>query len=240
MDFHGAMLGRGAPPAIGGSPLRRQSRHADRARARAGLLEERLAAARAGESSALVVQGEPGAGKTALLDALVARADGVRVLRATGVESESDLPYAGLAELLAPVLALREAIPAPQRAAVERALALTEEGTADRFVVGAALVSMLAEAAPVLCAIDDAHWLDAATLDAVRFAARRLANEGVCMLIGTREELRPLGRSRSGRWATTPRSSSSARKRLWTARSWPGSSRPPRATRSRSSRSRRR
>jgi DNA-binding CsgD family transcriptional regulator len=153
-----------------------------------------LGAAREGGPGALVIHGEPGSGKTTLLRSILAESDGFTVLRAEGVESESDLPYSGLAELLAPLQELRHRIPAPQRQALERALALSEGGVRDRFAVGAATVSLLGAAAaqaPVLCTIDDAQCIDLASLEAIRFAARRLAGMGVVVIFVTRGDEEP-------------------------------------------------
>lgn len=153
-----------------------------------------LRSARECDPGAVVVHGEAGSGKTTLLRAVLAESDGFTVLRAVGVESESDLPYSGLAELLAPVQELRDRIPVPQRQALERALALAEGGVRDRFAVGAATVSLLgaaAERTPVICAIDDAQWVDLASLEAVRFAARRLAGTGVVVIFVTRGDDEP-------------------------------------------------
>src|SRR3954468_3015750 len=130
----------------------------------------------------LVVVGEPGIGKTALLGAAAAAAPG-RLLRATGIEAESELPFAGLHELLRPVLALTDALVPRQAEALRSAL---EGGATDRFAVSAAVLSLLAEAAPVLAVVDDAQWLDAASADALAFAARRLDAEGVALLVGLR------------------------------------------------------
>src|SRR4051812_15223616 len=139
--------------------------------------------AAAGRSGVLVVTGEPGIGKTALLRAAAEEA-GVRVLRAAGVESESELPFAGLHELLRPVLELTGRLAERQARALRAALA--EGGEADRFAVSAAVLSLLAEAAPVLAVVDDAQWLDGASADALAFAARRLEAEGVALLVGLR------------------------------------------------------
>jgi DNA-binding CsgD family transcriptional regulator len=157
-------------------------------------LDAVLSAVRAGESTALVLHGAPGAGKTALLDWSVSRAPEFRVLRAAGVQAETDIPYAGLHALVAPVLGERTRIPRPQRLALERAFALTEMTGGDRFAVGAALLSLLggvAEDGPVVCAVDDAQWLDGPTLEAVRFAARRVGHEGVVLLLAARGETAP-------------------------------------------------
>ncbi len=158
-------------------------------------LEAVLSAARARASAALVIHGGPGAGKTALLERAVSRAQGFRVLRAAAVQAETDVPYAGLHELVAPVLEERTRIPRPQRVALERAFALTElTGGDHRFAVGAALLSLLgavAESDPVVCVIDDAQWLDPPTLEAVRFAARRVGREGLVLLLAARGEAEP-------------------------------------------------
>src|SRR4051794_38134750 len=116
----------------------------------------------AGRSGVLVVTGEPGIGKTALLRAAAREAPaGLRVLEATGGESESELPFAGLDELLRPVLELTERLAVHQARALRAALA--GGGAADRFAASAAVLGLLAEAAPVLAVIDDAQWLDAAS-----------------------------------------------------------------------------
>src|SRR4051812_12317943 len=122
-----------------------------------------LEAARASRSSTLVVRGEPGMGKTALLDDAREQAADMRVLSARGVESESDLPFAGLHQLIRPTLPLLEALPRPQADALRGALGLSERTGDDRFLISAAcltLLSELAEQGPVLCVVDDAHWLD--------------------------------------------------------------------------------
>src|SRR5690606_16252613 len=125
--------------------------------------------ARAGVSGALVVRGEAGIGKTALLDAAARGADGFRVLRATGVEAEAGLPAV-------------DGLPEAQAAAVRGALGLSEGEAGGRFLVGLAVLTLLSELAarrPVLCLVDDAHWLDDASADVLLFAARRLHAEGV-------------------------------------------------------------
>jgi DNA-binding CsgD family transcriptional regulator len=154
------------------------------------LIGELLDAARDSRSGALVVRGEPGVGKSALLLDTRERAADMYVLRARGVESESELPFAALHQLLRPALAFAERLPAPQAAALGGALGLEERGPEERFLVFAACLSLLAELAerrPVLCLVDDAHWLDAASADALRFVARRLDAEGIVMLFAARE-----------------------------------------------------
>lgn len=149
-----------------------------------------LADARAGRSGAVVVRGEAGIGKTALLGYAAGAADGMLVLRAAGVETEAELAFGGLHLLLRPVLDRIERLPGPQAAALRGALGLSERGNADRFLAGLAVLSLLsdlAEERPLLCLIDDAHWLDAASADALLFAARRLEAEGVVMLLAARD-----------------------------------------------------
>jgi len=149
-----------------------------------------LEAARASRSNALVVRGEPGMGKTALLEDAREQAADMRVLSARSVESESDLPFAGLHQLIRPALPLLEALPRPQADALRGALGLSERAGDDRFLISAAcltLLSELAEQGPVLCLVDDAHWLDTASADALLFVARRLDAEGIVLLFAARE-----------------------------------------------------
>ncbi len=151
-----------------------------------GLLEQ----ARASISGVLVLRGPAGIGKSALLAATAAKAEGIRVLEAVGVESESGLAFAGLHQLLRPLSGLIEELPAPQSAALRGALGLTSAGGDDLFLVGAAALSLLAvaaEAQPLLCIIDDAQWLDAASLSAITFAARRLQAERIAMVFAARD-----------------------------------------------------
>jgi DNA-binding CsgD family transcriptional regulator len=153
-------------------------------------VERLLDAARDGRSEALLLAGEAGIGKTALLRHGVeqARAAGLLVLAAHGVQSESDLPFAGLSELLGPRLERLDAIPAAQAAALRGALALSgtvAPSTQDRFAVSAAVLSLLAGAAeeqPVLVAVDDIQWLDPSSLESLLFAGRRLRAEGIALL----------------------------------------------------------
>jgi DNA-binding CsgD family transcriptional regulator len=144
--------------------------------------------ARRGRSDALAIVGEPGVGKTALLEEARTLAVDLRLLTATGVESESELPFAGLHELLRPLLQLLPRIPPAQAQQLSAALAI-EEGTADPLAVGAGTLSLLVEAAeetPIAVVLDDAHWLDRSSADAVVFATRRLRLEQVALLAAFR------------------------------------------------------
>lgn len=155
---------------------------------------ERLAAlvrgAADGRSFATLIEGPAGIGKTSLLDDVVSGADGMLVLRATGYEAEIGIPYAGLSALLGPVIGLRDRLPDAQRLALGGALALEVAPPQDRFAVPVATLGLLgaiAEEQPVLVVVDDVHWLDAATVDAIVFAAQRLAAEGVGVLLASRD-----------------------------------------------------
>ena len=137
----------------------------------------------------LVIRGEAGVGKTALLESLIAGADGLTVLRTRGVESEAELPYAALHRLLLPVLAATDRLAAPPADALRGALGFARESADDRFLVPLAVLSLLGEIGahqPVLCVLDDAHWLDGASAAALAFAARRLAAESVTMIFAVR------------------------------------------------------
>lgn len=158
-------------------------------RAEQAVIDELLDAARNGRSAALVLRGEPGIGKSAMLAYARGRAGDLRVLRASGIESEATVPFAGLHLLLRGSLDRLEALPGPQRRALEGAFGLGE-ASGDRFMLGAAVLSLLADVAedgPVLCLVDDAHWLDRVTAEALLFAARRLDREGVVMLFAARD-----------------------------------------------------
>ncbi|WP_214317861.1 helix-turn-helix transcriptional regulator [Nonomuraea sediminis] len=154
-------------------------------------LEGMLRGARAGESSALAVIGQPGIGKTALLEYASRSAGDMRIVRCTAAESEADLPFSGLHLLLKPLLHHVDLLPERQRDALRAAFGLSAAEPGDRFLVGLAVLTLLSEVAgerPLLCLIDDAHWLDQASADAVMFAARRLGDEGIVMLLGLRED----------------------------------------------------
>ena len=144
---------------------------------------------RAGEGRALVVRGEPGVGKTVLLDYLAGRASGCRVVRAVGVQSEMELAFAGLHQLCAPMLDHAESLPVPQRGALRTAFGLSAGPVPDRFLVGLAVLGLLSETAgqaPLVCVIDDAQWLDRASAQALGFAARRLAADPVGLVFAAR------------------------------------------------------
>jgi len=148
-----------------------------------------LGAVRGGRSGALVVHGEPGVGKTALLEYAVEQAAGWRVVRASGVEAEVELAFGGLHQLCAPLLDRRDALPRPQRDALAVAFGLNAGTPPDRLFVGLAVLGLLSEAAadgPLLCVVDDGHWLDRESAQALGFAARRLMAESVAVIIAVR------------------------------------------------------
>src|SRR5713101_3062530 len=153
-------------------------------------LDSLIASARGGMGSALVLRGEPGIGKTALLEYAIETASGFGIARAGGVESEMELAFAALHQLCAPVLDLVERLPGPQRDALGVAFGLRAGDAPDRFLVGLAVLSLLSEVAgerPLLCVVDDAQWLDRASAQALAFAARRLLGEPVALIFATRE-----------------------------------------------------
>jgi DNA-binding CsgD family transcriptional regulator len=144
---------------------------------------------RAGQSAALVLRGEPGIGKSALLEYSVDTAPEFSVVRAAGVESEMELAFAGVHQLCAPLLDGVARLPDPQQDALETAFGLSAGAAPDRFFVGLALLSLLSETAgerPVLCVVDDVHWLDRASAQVLAFVARRLHAESVGLLFATR------------------------------------------------------
>ncbi len=153
-------------------------------------LDGLLAGVRAGRSAALVVRGEAGVGKTALLDYVAESAADLRVLRAAGVESEMELAFAALHQICGPVLDRLVRLPAPQRDALGIAFGLQAGPPPDRFLIGLAVLSLLAAAAedgPLVCLMDDARWLDRASARVLAFAARRLVAESVLMTFAVRE-----------------------------------------------------
>jgi len=151
-----------------------------------------LEAARAGDGGALVVRGVPGVGKTALLDEArgQAKAAGMQVLAARGIEAESELSFAGLHQLLRPAWAGVDTLPEHQRAALHSAVGLGAGTGQERFLVYSACLTVLSELAdttPVLCLVDDAHWLDTASAEALQFVARRVGSDRIAVLFGARE-----------------------------------------------------
>ena len=162
------------------------------------LLDGLVGAIRQGESRSLVLRGEAGIGKTALLEYLIESASDLTVVRAVGVESEMELAYASLHQLCAPLLDRLERLPAPQRQAVEIVFGLSSGTAPDRFLVGLGVLSLVSEVAeerPLLCVIDDAQWLDHASALTLAFVARRLLAEPVGLVFAAREpgeELRHL------------------------------------------------
>src|SRR3954465_11758463 len=153
-------------------------------------LDRLLATVRAGESAVLVVRGEAGVGKSALLAHLLERASGFRIARAAGAESEMELAFAGLHQLCAPMLDRLDHLPAPQRDALATAFGLSAGDPPDRFLVGLAVLSLLSEVAedgPLVCVVDDAHWQDRASAQILAFVARRLLAEAVGLVFAVRE-----------------------------------------------------
>lgn len=154
------------------------------------VLAELVARAAQSHAGAMVLHGDPGAGKTALLDDLVHASSDARVLRTQGLESESPLAYAALHRLLRPLLPHLDLIPDPQARALGVAFGLVGGDGVDPFLVGLATLSLLTEAAearPVLAVVDDAHWLDAASVDALLFAVRRLDADRVAVVFAVRD-----------------------------------------------------
>ena len=153
-------------------------------------LERLLEGVRGGQSRVLVVSGEPGVGKTALVDSVISSASGFAILRAFGVESEMELAFAALQQLCAPMLDRLDRLPGPQRDALGVAFGLRAGDVPDRFLVGLAVLSLLAEVAeerPLMCVVDDAQWLDRASSQALVFVARRLLAESVALVLVTRD-----------------------------------------------------
>ena len=167
------------------APLRLHGR-----RAECEALDRLLASAREGESRVLVLRGEAGVGKTALLDYVQERAKDCRVERVAGVESEMEIAFAGLQQLCGSMLDVLDRLPHPQREALATAFGLSDGGAPDRFVVGMAVLGLLAdvaEAQPLVCLVDDVQWLDGVSAQVLAFVARRLAAERVALLFAVRE-----------------------------------------------------
>src|SRR4051794_16675669 len=153
-------------------------------------LDRLLVDARGGRSAVLVVRGVAGVGKTALMRYAAREATGFRLAQVSGVESERELPFAGLHQLCAPLLDRLDALPAPQQDALRVALGLSSGDAPDRFLVGLATLTLLAEVAeewPLLCLVDDLQWLDGATVQVLGFVARRVLAERVAILFAVRE-----------------------------------------------------
>jgi DNA-binding CsgD family transcriptional regulator len=173
------------PEALPAETVRILGRESERA-----AIREILEQARGSRSGVLVLRGEAGVGKSALLDLALRSAPGMLVLRATGVEPESGLPFAALHQLLRPLLSRIDGIPPVQADALRIAMGVAPGITENRFVIALAVLDLLAEAAaetPVLCLIDDAHWLDQSSSDALAFVARRVDAEGIAMLFSLRD-----------------------------------------------------
>jgi DNA-binding CsgD family transcriptional regulator/tetratricopeptide (TPR) repeat protein len=159
-------------------------------RAECGVLDGLLEGVRGGRSAVLVVRGEAGVGKTALLDYAVESAPDLWSVRAGGVESEMELAFAGLHQLCGPMLDRLGRLPGPQRDALRIAFGLEAGPAPDRFLVGLAVLSLLSEVAgdrPLVCVVDDVQWLDRASVQVLAFAARRLPAEAVLVIFAARE-----------------------------------------------------
>jgi DNA-binding CsgD family transcriptional regulator len=171
------------------SPIRGRAAALKGRRIERDALGRLIEAVRTGESRALVVRGEPGVGKTALLEHLVGQASACRVERAAGIQSEMELAFAGLHQLLGPMLDRLERLPAPQRDALRTAFGLSPGSAPDRFFVALAVLSLLSDAAeeqPLICVVDDAQWLDRASGQVLAFVARRLQAESVGLIFAAR------------------------------------------------------
>src|SRR3954462_8919403 len=154
------------------------------------VLDRVLETARGGQSAVLVIRGEAGIGKTALVRYAFEQADGFRVAQIAGVEAEMELPFAGLHHLCAPMLAPLDALPEPQQTALRVSFGLSSGDAPDRILVALSALTLLAEVAaerPLLCLVDDAQWLDAATSQVLGFIARRLLAESVAIVFAVRE-----------------------------------------------------
>src|SRR3954453_10191369 len=160
--------------------------------AEAAVLDRLLDTARDGRSGVLVIRGEAGVGKSALLEYARSRADGMSILQGAGVEVESELAYAGLHLLLRSKFDRIDALPEPQAAALRAAFGLSSETVDERYLVALGVLGLLAEIAenrPLVCLIDDAQWLDQASADALLFAARRFIAEPLLLVFAVRDDL---------------------------------------------------
>ncbi|WP_123025713.1 helix-turn-helix transcriptional regulator [Mycolicibacterium stellerae] len=158
-------------------------------RAERRTLDQLVAAIRNGESRSLVVYGDAGVGKTALLEYLAGQATGCQIARAAGVQSEMELAFAGLHQLCAPLLDHLDGLPVPQRDALRSAFGMSAGPAPDQFLIGLAVLSLLSDAAerrPLLCVIDDEQWVDSSSANVLAFVARRLGAESVGMAFGVR------------------------------------------------------
>src|SRR3954469_22641168 len=154
------------------------------------ILDRLLAQVREGQSAVLVVRGEAGIGKTALLRYAARQASGFRVAQVMGVQAEMELPFAGVHQLCAPLLDQLDALPQPQQDALNVALGLASGDVPDRFLVGLAVLGLLSAAAeerPLLCLVEDGQWLDDASGLILGFIARRLLAESVALVVAARE-----------------------------------------------------
>src|SRR6476469_8744929 len=158
-------------------------------RAESAALDEIVEAVREGESRVLVLRGEAGVGKSALLDHMARTATNMNILRAVGVESEMELAFAALHQLCLPLLDRLPHLPDPQCEALETVFGIRAGAPPDRFLVGLAVLSLLSDVAeerPLFCLVDDAQWLDRASMQALAFAARRLGEESVGLVFAAR------------------------------------------------------
>lgn len=180
---HGSTGGSPQPSTLP-PPLRGRQRHC-------ATLELLIESARLGRSGVLVIRGEAGIGKSALLEYVRTVASGVRVLRVAGVESEMELAYAGLHQLCSPLLADLDKLPEPQAVALGTAFGLRSGRPPDRLLMGLSLLTLLSEAAqqePLLCLVDDAQWLDQASIRALTFVARRIDAESLLLIFAARTD----------------------------------------------------
>ena len=175
---------RAADFTVRGGAMELVGRHRERA-----VLDRLIEAVRAGESRALVVSGEAGVGKTALLEYLAGQASGCRLARVAGVQSEMELPFAALHQLCAPTVDQLHGLPTPQRDALQVALGMSSGPAPDRFLVGLGVLNLLSEIAeeqPLVCLIDDEQWLDRASAQVLGFVARRLGAESLGLVFAAR------------------------------------------------------
>src|ERR1700742_1019696 len=171
-------------PPLRGCVMRLTGRRVER-----GMLDQFVEAIRAGESRALVISGEPGVGKTALLNYLAEQAAECRVLHATGVQSEMELAFAAVHQLCSPILEEANRLPAPQRDALGTAFGLSSGAVPDKFLIGLAVLNLLSEVAeqqPLVCLVDDEQWLDRTSAQILGFVSRRLVAESVGLVFAAR------------------------------------------------------